>query len=486
MYNLTIAQAHQKLKTKAISAVELTRAVFERIKSVEPKVDAYLKLTEKNALEQAQKIDAKGGFTHPLAGIPVAVKDLYCTENIKTTAGSKILANYIPPYDATVVAKLKNAGAIILGKTNTDEFAMGSSTESSAFKTTKNPWDLTRVPGGSSGGSVAAVSADECLFALGTDTGGSIRQPASFCSCTGLKNTYGRVSRYGVMAYASSFDTMGQLTKTVEDAALVLETIAGIDPKDSTTVNHPVPKYSELIQGEIKGLKIGVPKEFFVEGLDPQVEKITRDAIAQFSKMGAIIQEVSLPLTKYAIATYYLLVKAEASTNLARYDGIKYGHTTQNANAKDLADIYAYSRTEGFGDEAKRAIMMGTYTLSAGYYDAYYLKAAKVRALVKQEYDEIFQKVDLLLAPVSPVLPFKIGQNIADPLAMYLVDAFTVPINLAGVCALGLPAGFAEEAGKKLPVGVQLIGPQFGEDVILKAGHQFQLNTDYHKVKPGL
>ena len=486
MHELTIAQAHKKLKNKEITTLELTTAVFKRIKKVEPKIEAYLTLIEENALEQAKQVDAKGDFSHPLTGIPVAVKDVYCTKGVKTTAASKILENYVPPYDATVVKKLKDVGAIILGKANTDEFTMGSSTESSAFATTKNPWDFSRVPGGSSGGSAASVAADECLFALGTDTGGSIRQPASFCSCTGLKNTYGRVSRYGVMSYASSFDTIGPLTKTVEDAAIVMETLAGVDSKDSTTVNKEVPKYSELIKGDIKGLKIGVPKDFFIEGIDPQVEKITRDAIKKFEEMGAEITEVNLPLTKYAIATYYLLVKAEASTNLARYDGIKYGHTTENPDAKELADIYSYSRTEGFGDEVKRAIMMGTYTLSAGYYDAYYLKAAKVRALVKKEYDDIFEKVDVLIAPISPVLPFKIDENIEDPLAMYLVDAFTTPINLAGICGIAIPAGFAEEDGKKLPVGVQVLGPQFGEETILKAGHQFQLNTDYHLQKPTL
>lgn len=486
MHKLTIAQAHAKLKNKEITALELTQAILKRVKEVEPKVDAYITLVEKDALAQAEDIDKKGDFSHPLTGIPVALKDVYCTEGLKTTAASKILENYVPPYDSTVVKKLKDVGAIILGKVNTDEFTQGSSTENSAFKTTKNPWDLERVPGGSSGGSAAAVAADECLFSLGTDTGGSIRQPASFCSCTGLKNTYGRVSRYGVMPYASSFDTIGPLAKTAEDAAIILETIAGVDPNDSTTVDKEVPKYSNLIQEEIKGMKIGVPQEFFAEGLDPQVEKITRDAIAKFKEMGAEVQEVSLPLTKYAIATYYLLVKAEASTNLARYDGIKYGHTTDNPDAKELADIYAYSRTEGFGDEVKRAIMMGTYTLSAGYYDAYYLKAAKVRALVKKEYDEIFDKVDVLIAPVSPVLPFKAGENVSDPLAMYLVDAFTVPVNLAGICGLSVPAGFAEEGGKKLPVGVQILGPQFGEETILRAGHQFQLATEWHLERASL
>ncbi len=484
MYELTIAQAHAKLQAKEISAYELTKAVLERIKAVEPQVEAYLTLLEEDALKQAQKIDQKGDFNKPLAGIPVAIKDVYCTKGVKTTGASKILENYVPPYDSTVVKKLKDAGAIILGKVNTDEFTMGSSTETSAFATTKNPWDVTRVPGGSSGGSAAAVAADECLFALGTDTGGSIRQPASFCSCTGLKNTYGRVSRYGVMSYASSFDTIGPLTKTAEDAAIVLEAIAGVDPKDATTVDKKVPKYSQLIQNDIKGLKIGVPRDFFIKGIDSQVEKITRDAIDKFQKMGAEIEEVSLPMTKYAIATYYLLVKAEASTNMARYDGIKYGHTTQDPKAKELADIYAHSRTEGFGDEVKRAIMMGTYTLSAGYYDAYYLKAAKVRTLVKKEYDEVFEKVDVLAAPISPVLPFKIGENVEDPLAMYLVDAFTTPINLAGICGLAIPAGFAEENAKKLPVGIQILGPQFGEETILRAGHQFQLHTDYHLQKP--
>lgn len=486
MYKLTIAEAHKKLKSGEITALQLTQAVFERIKKVEAKVEAYLTLTEEEALSQAKEIDRKGDFSHYLTGIPVAIKDVFCTKGVKTTAGSKMLENYIPPYDATVIEKLKKVGAIMIGKMNTDEFTMGSSTENSAFQTTKNPWDLERVPGGSSGGSAAAVAADECIFALGTDTGGSIRQPASFCSCTGLKNTYGRVSRYGVISYASSFDTIGPLTKTVEDAAIVLETIAGQDPKDATTLQANVPQYSEEIKKEIKGMKIGVPKEFFGEGIDSEVEKITRETIKTFESLGAVVEEVSLPLTKYAIATYYLLVKSEASTNMSRYDGIKYGHTTENPEAKELEDIYAYSRSEGFGDEVKRAIMMGTYTLSAGYYDAYYLKAAKVRALMKKEYDAVFEKVDALITPVSPVLPTKIGENINDPLAMYLMDILTTPINLVGICGLSIPAGFAEKDGKKLPIGVQIMGPQQCEGTILRLGHQFQLKTGFHKEKAEL
>lgn len=486
MYQLSLKETHQKLKNKEVSATELTQIYLNRIQAVDPKIEAFLKITSEEALLQATAIDQKGDFSHPLTGIPIGVKDVFCTQGIQTTAASKILENYIPPYDATVVQKLKKVGAIILGKVNTDEFTMGSSTETSAFRTTKNPWDLSRVPGGSSGGSAASVSADECVFALGTDTGGSIRQPASFCSCTGLKNTYGRVSRYGVISYASSFDTIGPLTKTAEDAAIILETIAGKDYRDATTVDLVVPQYSQLIQQDIKGLKIGVPKEFFVDGLDPRIAEITQQTLKIFQQLGAQIEEVSLPLTKYAIATYYLLVKSEASTNLARYDGIKYGHTTASPHAKDLTDIYAFSRTEGFGDEVKRAIMMGTYTLSAGYYDAYYLKAAKVRRLIKEEYENVFKKVDILLTPVSPVLPIQIGENIDDPLAMYLMDIFTVPVNLAGICGLSLPAGFASEKGVSLPVGVQLIGPQFGENKILQAGHQFQQNTDFHLQKPNL
>ena len=486
MHRLTIAEAHQKLKNKEISSKELTQACINHIKKIDRNIKAYLTITEKEALAQAEKQDKKGDFSHPLAGIPVAIKDVYCTKGIKTTAASKILANYVPPYDGTVVKKLKKAGAVILGKVNTDEFTMGSSTENSAFQTTSNPWDLERAAGGSSGGSSAAVAADECIYSLGTDTGGSIRQPASFCSCTGLKNTYGRVSRYGVMSYASSFDTIGPLTKTAEDAAIVLETIAGIDSKDATTIDKPVLQYSRLIKDNLKGMRIGVPKEYFAEGLDPRIEQITRESLKIFKSLGANIEEVSLPLTKYAIAAYYLLVKSEASTNMARYDGIKYGQTSDNPEVKELADIYAYSRSEGFGDEVKRAIMMGTYTLSAGYYDAYYLKAAKVRALMKKEYDEVFQKVDVLITPVSPVLPIKIGEKVNDPLAMYMIDVLTVPINLAGICGLSVPAGFVEENNKKLPVGVQILGAQFNEETILKAGYNFQQNTDFHLQKPEL
>jgi aspartyl-tRNA(Asn)/glutamyl-tRNA(Gln) amidotransferase subunit A len=482
---LTIKQASDGLAKKEFSSVDLTKACLEQIKKTDNKIKAFITLTEDLALKQAEAVDKVGDFSQPLTGIPVAIKDIFLTKDIKTTAASKILTDYIAPYSATAVEKLAAQKAVILGKVNLDEFAMGGSCENSGFFPTKNPWNLERVPGGSSGGSAAAVTANQCIYSLGTDTGGSIREPASFCNVTGLKVTYGRVSRYGVIAYASSFDTIGPITKTVEDAALVLNTIAGQDKKDSTTPLEKVPDYTENLNQDIKGLKIGIPKEYFVAGIDPEVEKTVRKAIDKFKDLGAEIVEVSLPLTKYAIATYYILVKSEASTNLARYDGVRFG---LSAKAESLLENYLQSKQQGFGPEVKRSIMMGTYTLSAGYYDAYYLKAAKVRTLIKQEFEKVLSEVDCLVAPVAPTVAFKLGEKIDDPLQMYLFDVFTVPINTAGVPAISIPCGFAKskEGGKEMPVGMQIIGKQFDEPTILKVAYNYEQATEWHKKKPSI
>ncbi len=422
----------------------------------------------------------------------MALKDVFSTKGIKTTAASKILKDYIPDFDATVTKKLMDAGCILLGKANTDEFTMGSSTENSYFGPTKNPWNLERVPGGSSGGSAAAVSADECVFALGTDTGGSIRQPSSFCSTVGLKVTYGLVSRFGVVSYASSFDTIGPITKTVEDAAIVLNHIAGHDVDDSTTTRDKLPDYTTFLRSDLKGKKIGLPKEFFGEGLNNEVARILENAKSMLESLGAEVVDVSLPMTKYAIATYYVLVKSEASSNLSRYDGIRYGLSA--IKSKDsglrtpdvglsLSDVYLQSRTEGFGSEAKRSIMMGTYTLSSGYFDAYYLKAAKVRTKIKEEYEKILSEVDVLMAPVSPFPAFKIGEKLDDPLSMYKADADTVPINTAGIPAMSVPAGFTESG---LPVGIQIIGPMMGEGKIFEVASAFEKAAKISDIKPKL
>jgi aspartyl-tRNA(Asn)/glutamyl-tRNA(Gln) amidotransferase subunit A len=480
---LTIKQANEGLNKKDFSSVELTKACLAQIKKTDDKIKSFITVTEDLALKQAKAVDQAGDFSKLLTGIPVAIKDLFLTKGIKTTAASKILQDYIPPYTATAVKKLEACGAVILGKTNLDEFAMGSSTENSGFFPTHNPWDLTRVPGGSSGGSAAAVCANQSLYALGTDTGGSIREPASFCGITGLKVTYGRVSRYGVVAYASSFDTIGPLAKTAQDAALVLQAIAGNDPADLTTPNVAVPDYSAELNQNLKGLKIGIPKEYFVTGMDPEVEKTIRQAISKFEELGAKVQEVSLPLTKYAIATYYILVKSEASANLARYDGVRYG---LSAKADNLLDNYLQSRALGFGPEVKRSIMMGTYTLSAGYYDAYYLKAAKVRTLIKQDFEKVLSEVDCLMTPVVPTVAFKLGEKVDDPLTMYLADIFTISINIAGVPAISIPCGLVKPKDGKteMPVGLQIIGKQFAEPTILKVAHNYQLATDWHQRRP--
>jgi aspartyl-tRNA(Asn)/glutamyl-tRNA(Gln) amidotransferase subunit A len=413
-------------------------------------------------------------------GIPIAVKDNFLTRGLRTTCASKILGDFLPPYDATAIKRIRDAGAVITGKTNLDEFAMGSSAENSAFFPTRNPWNMERVPGGSSGGSAAAAAADQCIAALGTDTGGSIRQPAAFCGMVGLKPTYGRVSRYGIIAFASSMDQVGPITKDVRDCALMLEAIAGHDPADSTSADRPVPRYSEALTGDVKGLRLGVPKEYFITGIAPEVEQAVRDAIRLLEKNGAVVEEISLPHTEYAVAVYYIVATAEASSNLARYDGMRFGH---RAGGKDLLETYMLSREEGFGPEVKRRIMLGTYALSAGYYDAYYLKAQRVRALIKQDFHAAFQRCDAILTPTAPTTAFKIGEKIADPLQMYLSDIYTISVNLAGLPALSLPCGFD---GDGMPIGLQIIGKHFDEATVLRLAHAYEQATEWHKRKPQL
>lgn len=468
---LTIQEANEGLKKKAFSAVELTKNCLKQIKSIDKKINAFLTLNEKGALEDAKKADelihsSKDIFEKkPLLGIPIGIKDLYTTKDLRTTAGSKIIENYLPPFDATIVKKYKDSGVIILGKTNEDAWGHGSSGENSDYGPTRNPYNLNHVPGGSSSGSGAAVAAGECLLATGTDTGSSVRLPAAYCNLVGLKPTYGRVSRYGVIAMASSFDTIGHMTHTVYDNAKVLEVTAGKDPHDATSSPKEVPKYTSYLGQDIKGLKIGIPKEYFVDGMDSQVKNLTLQAIEKFKSFGAIIKQVSLPHTHVAMACYYILVPSEVSSNLARYDGIRYG-----------------GPRELFGAEAKRRIMLGAYTLSSGYYDAYYLKAAKVRRLIKQDFENAFKEVDVIIAPSSPSIPFKIGEKADDPLQMYLSDIFLCPMNIAGVPSLNVPCGFIDG----LPVGMQIIGPHFREEILYKVGYKFEQETEYYKVKPKL
>ncbi|MEE8420948.1 MAG: Asp-tRNA(Asn)/Glu-tRNA(Gln) amidotransferase subunit GatA, partial [Dehalococcoidales bacterium] len=435
---LTIHEAHRLLKNRQLSSVDLTKACLERISQVDPQVRACITVTGEPALRQARQADERNaaGSITPLSGIPVLVKDVICTRGVPTTCGSKILENFIPPYDATVIEKLNDAGAVIIGKTNMDEFAMGSSTENSAFFTTRIPWDTSRVPGGSSGGSAAAVAAGETVFALGSDTGGSIRQPAGFCSVVGLKPTYGRVSRFGLVAFASSLDQIGPLTQDVTDSALVLNAIAGHDPRDSTSMPHPVPDYTRCLSGDIKGMHIGIPGEYFVEGMQPAVAAAVKTAIGKLEELGAVVDwDVSLPSTPYALAVYYIIAPSEASANLARYDGVKYGFSYA---ADTMWDALEKTRQYGFGAEVKRRIMLGTYALSAGYYDAYYLKAQKVRTLIRREFDTAFEKYDALVTPTSPTVPFRIGEKTDDPVQMYLADVCTMPVNIAGLPAVSL------------------------------------------------
>jgi aspartyl-tRNA(Asn)/glutamyl-tRNA(Gln) amidotransferase subunit A len=481
-HQLTIHQASSRLAAGDITAVELTEAVLERIAATDGDIRAYLALTPEPALDQARAADEAraAGKQGCLLGVPLAIKDVLCTRGIPTTAGSRILEGFVPPYNATAVRRLQEAGAVILGKTNTDEFAMGSSTENSGYFTTRNPWDLGRVPGGSSGGSAAAVAADACMAALGTDTGGSVRQPAALCGVVGLKPTYGRVSRYGLIAFASSLDQVGVLTKDVTDAALLLGAIAGHDPCDSTSLDMPVPDYRKALTGDIRGVRVGVPQEYLIDGLQPEVEAAVRAAVDTLAALGAEVRDVSLPHTEYALPVYYLIAPAEASANLARYDGVRYGVRGESGN---LDRMYKMTRGQGFGPEVKRRIMLGTYALSAGYYDAYYLKAQKARTLIKADFEQAFEAVDVILGPTSPTTAFRIGEKIEDPLQMYLSDIFTLSMNLAGICGLSLPCGF-DEGG--LPIGLQVTGPAHGEEQVLRVAHIYEQATDWHTRRPSL
>lgn len=478
--SLTLHELHDGLNSGMFSSKEATGAFLSRIAAVDPGVGAFITVTPEKALADAEAADRRiaAGECGVLTGIPVALKDILLTEGIRTTCASRILDNFIPPYSATVADMLAAEGAVLLGKLNQDEFAMGSSNESSAYGITRNPWDTSKIPGGSSGGSAAAIAARLAGAALGTDTGGSIRQPASHCGCVGLKPTYGRVSRYGVIAYASSLDQVGPLTRDVTDAAIMLSVIAGHDVHDSTSVAAPVPDYRAALSGGAAGLRIGLPKEYFITGLDPDVQAAMDAAIDTFRRLGAEFVDVSLPHTDYAVACYYLIATAEASSNLARYDGVRYGHRSRTAEG--LIDMMTRSRSEGFGMEVKRRIMLGTYALSSGYYDAYYVKAQKVRTLIMDDFTRAFENVDLLLTPVAPTPAFSIGEKVNDPLQMYLSDIFTIPVNLAGTCALSVPAGFS--AGG-LPVGLQLVGRPFGEETILRAAYAFEQATDWHTRK---
>lgn len=481
LHQLTISQAHQLLKEKRLSSVELTKACLARLSKVEDKVHACVTVSQDSALKQAAEADKaiSSGKMKPLTGIPALIKDNMCTKGIKTTCASKMLENFVPPYDATVIQKLKAENTVILGKTNMDEFAMGSSTENSAFFPTRNPWNLDCVPGGSSGGSAVAVTSDETICALGSDTGGSIRQPAGFCSVVGMKPTYGRVSRFGLVAFASSLDQIGPITKTVTDCALVLNVIAGHDPRDSTSAPSPVPDYTRALIPDLKKLRIGIPKEYFVEGMQKEVRTSIQAAINKLEELGAKVDwEVSLPNTKYALAAYYVLAPSEASANLARYDGVKYGFSYQDTN--NMWEAMEKTKQFGFGAEVKRRIMLGTYALSAGYYDAYYLKAQKVRTLIKREFEQAFQKYDALVTPTSPTVAFKLGEKVDDPVQMYLSDVCTLPINIAGVPAIAVPAGFANG----LHIGMQIIGKHFDEETLLRVAFAYEQATDWHNRKP--
>ena len=482
LHQLTIHEAHRLLKKRKISSVELTKSLLKRIAEIEGKVHACVTIAEDIALNEAERVDNYIKTTHeitPLTGVPILIKDVICTKGIRTTCGSKMLEKFIPPYDATVIEKLKAQKAVIIGKTNMDEFAMGSSNEHSAFFPTHNPWDLNRVPGGSSGGSAVAVSTDECIYALGSDTGGSIRQPAGFCSVVGLKPTYGRVSRFGLVAFASSLDQIGPITKDVTDGALVMNAIAGHDTRDSTSVHYPVPDHTQQLIPDIKGLRIGIPREYFVEGMQEEVRVALESAINKLEELGAEIDwEVSLPHTKYALAVYYILAPSEASANLARYDGVKYGFSERDAG--NVIETTEKTRQVGFGPEVKRRIMLGTYALSAGYYDAYYVKAQKVRTLIKQEFEKAFEKYDALVTPTSPIVPFKLGEKLEDPMQMYLSDVCTLPVNIAGIPAISIPAGFAD----KLPIGMQIMGKPFSEDMLLRIAFAYEQATEWHKRKP--
>jgi aspartyl-tRNA(Asn)/glutamyl-tRNA(Gln) amidotransferase subunit A len=478
LHELSLRDAATRVRQRAVAAVDLTRAALARIAAVETNLGAFLTLNEVEAIAAAEAIDRRIGAGQdpgPLAGVPIAVKDNICTAGLRTTAGSRILERFVPAFDATVTARLRAAGAVVVGKANCDEFGMGSSTENSALGTTRNPWDSARVPGGSSGGSAVAVAAREAYGALGTDTGGSVRLPSAFCGVVGLKPTYGRVSRFGVIAYASSLDQVGPLARDVADVAVLLEAIAGHDPADSTASPRPVPSYLAALDGKVKGLRLGLPREYFVEGMQPEVESAARAAVDHLAGLGAIIEPVSLPHTEYAIATYYLIATAEASSNLARYDGVRYGLREPRPV---LGEMYEATRARGFGAEVKRRIMLGTYALSAGYYDAYYLKAQQVRTLIRMDFQKVFDTCDALVTPVSPTTAFRLGEKTADPVTMYLSDIFTISVNLAGLPALALPCG-ADKAG--LPVGLQVIGRPFDEETVLRVGHAYEQSTEWHR-----
>lgn len=483
LHELTIHELRKLLNQGETTAAEVTGSIYERIMKLEPRVAAYLSLAEEMAMEEARGWDKRGfdDKTKPLAGVPLAVKDVICTKGIRTSCGSNILANFVPPYDATVALKLKEAGGILLGKTNMDEFAMGSSNENSAFGPTRNPWNLKYIPGGSSGGSAAAVAADECIAAVGSDTGGSIRQPASHCGVVGFKPTYGRVSRYGLVAFASSLDQIGPITKDVRDAALLLQVIAGYDQGDSTSVPKEVPDYTQSLAQGLNDITFGIPREYFLEGLDPEVEQAVRDSIRTLEGLGAKSIEVSLPHTEYGVAAYYIIAPAEASSNLARYDGVKYGH--RDKEGKTLMEMYRRSRSEGFGAEVKRRIMLGTYVLSAGYYDAYYKKALQVRTLIRQDFLEVFKQCQVLVTPVAPTAAFPLGEKVDDPLQMYLSDVFTLPASLAGIPGISVPCGFTSEG---LPIGLQIMAPHFEEGLALQVAYNLEQNTDFHHHRPPL
>jgi len=479
LHRLTAHELAEKLRSKEVGCVELINDLYSRIDAVEGKISAFNCLTKETALKKAKELD-DNGFNGELSGVPIALKDNICTDGVETTCSSKILKDFIPPYNATVVELLQNEGMIPVGKTNLDEFAMGSSTENSAFKTTKNPWDTQRVPGGSSGGAAAAVAADEAPLALGSDTGGSIRQPASFCGVVGLKPTYGRVSRYGLIAFASSLDQIGPLTKDVTDSALLMNVIAKYDRRDSTSADVKTPDYKKSLVKDVKGLKIAVPKELMGEGIEENTKKAVLEALKTYEKMGATFKEVSLPSFKYALSTYYIIAPAEASSNLSRYDGVHYGHRSEKQN--DLMDMYLNTRKEGFGPEVKRRIIIGTYALSSGYYDAYYLKAQKVRTLIKQDFDDTLKDFDVIMSPTTPSPAFKIGEKVSDPLSMYLSDIATIPINLAGIPAISIPCGF----DNGLPVGLQIMGKAFDEETLFRVAFSYEQETKWNKRKPAL
>ena len=484
LYKLTISEAHQLLKSEEISSRELTRAVLDRIEAVEGQIDAYITISAELAMQQAGHADeaiSKGNCL-PLTGIPLGIKDLICTQAFPTTCGSRILENFRPPYDATVIRKLKDTGAVIVGKLNMDEFAMGSSTENSGIKITRNPWDLSRIPGGSSGGSAAAVAADMCLGALGSDTGGSIRQPASHCSVVGMKPTYGRVSRFGLVAFASSLDQIGPLAKNVTDCAVLMNAISGYDNSDSTSVPRDVPDFTSALDGDLKGITIGIPEEYSTtEGLDPDVMSAVSNAVGVLEKLGAKRVRISLPHTQYAVAVYYVIAPSEASSNLARYDGVKYGF--RNPDYPDLMNMYRRTRSQVFGPEVQRRIIICTYCLSAGYYDAYYGKASQVRTLITEDFKRAYETCDVIACPVAPTAAFKIGEKTDDPLTMYLSDIFTISANLAGIPGMSVPCGFSSDG---LPIGLQLLGNHFNEEMLLKVAHGFEGATEFHQRKPKL